>query len=102
VSARVTGFVDPRNVGLCTYRSPAFPDGCLAPGSWHGVERDLRYGIVTCDRHQLFMGSLVYWVHELASPCGLPAARFVAADNRCEVDWAAAEREFERLTRRTT
>lgn len=92
MNAHVTGVVDPRYVGRCTYRVGG--RGCLVPATWHGVDSEYKYGIMTCDEHQPLMMPLVYWVHEMEPACGLPGSRFCVPENRCEVDWDTLETEF--------
>jgi hypothetical protein len=91
---RVTGQVDPKNVGMCTYRWPETQTACVEPARWHGVQGERRYGIMTCDEHRHLMLPLVHWVHEAGTACGLPTARFDHDANVCYLDWETFETEL--------
>lgn len=75
-------------VGHCSYSHTEADLACLADARWHGIVlgEDLK-GLACCDEHKPIMETIVQYIHPLDSPCGLPDALFIEAENRCVLPW---------------
>lgn len=74
----------------CGYQAHPGAPTCATDAVWHGivlgdVNESGIAGMMSCGPHKAAMALTAEYIHPLDSTCGLPDARFVAAENRCVI-----------------
>lgn len=79
---------------------------CDKEVAFHGVtvsaEPELRYSFGVCAEHLMELPPECDYVHPHVTPCGIPGALFIIAENTCRIEFDRDELSAERVLVRAT